>query len=114
MQPGLLRRAGLLMAGAAILVGTAACGGSAAPAAGGAAAAKGQLVIYAAEGYDQAMATAFQQKTGIRVKLSDMSTGPLVAKVEAEGSNPQWDVAWFDGDGTMAALDSRAPSMIEA
>jgi iron(III) transport system substrate-binding protein len=120
MQLGFLRRAGALAAGAAILVGIAGCGGASAPAstAGGAATAssapaattsgsKGQLVIYAAEGYDQAMANAFQQKTGIQVKLSDMSTGPLVAKVEAEGSNPQWDVAWFDGDGTMATLDAQ-------
>ncbi len=118
MQPGFLRRAGALMAGAAVLVGLAGCGGSATPAstAGGATTAssapaasssKGQLVIYAAEGYDQAMANAFQAKTGIQVKLSDMSTGPIVTKIEAEGNNPQWDVAWFDGDGTMATLDAQ-------
>lgn len=67
-----------------------------------------KLVIYAAEGYDQAMANAFQKQTGIQVELSDMSTGPLVAKVEAEKANPQWDVAWFDGDGTMYTLDQES------
>lgn len=66
---------------------------------------KRRLVIYAAEGYDQAMATAFQKATGITVQLDDMSTGPLVAKIEAEKNNPHWDVAWFDGDGTMETLD---------
>ncbi len=66
---------------------------------------KGRLVIYAAEGYDQAMATAFHKATGIAVKLDDMSTGPLVAKIQAEKNNPQWDVAWFDGDGTMETLN---------
>lgn len=51
------------------------------------------------------MADAFQKATGITVDLSDMSTGPLIAKVEAEKNNPQWDVAWFDGDGPMYTLD---------
>lgn len=65
------------------------------------------LVLYAAEGYDAAMAKAFQQKTGIIVKLVDMSTGPLVAKIQAERSNPHWDLAWFDGDSTMQSLDNQ-------
>lgn len=99
---------------AGVLASVAGCGttpaskpaGSATSAASPAAAAKPQqLVVYAAEGYDQAMATAFQKATGITVKLEDMSTGPLIAKVEAEKNNPQWDVVWFDGDGPMYTLD---------
>ncbi len=85
--------------------GTPAAKTASSPAASRAAGHKGRLVIYAAEGYDQAMATAFQKATGIAVKLDDLSTGPLVAKIEAEKNNPQWDVAWFDGDGTMQTLD---------
>lgn len=65
-----------------------------------------ELVFYSAQGYDDAMAKAFQAKTGIKVNLVDMSTGPLVAKIEAEKSNSHWDVAWFDGDATMQALDN--------
>ena len=65
-----------------------------------------QLVFYSAQGYDGAMAKAFQQKTGIKVKLVDDSTGNIVAKIEAEKSNPHWDVAWFDGASTMQALDN--------
>lgn len=83
----------------------AAAPASASSAAPAAAAKPQQLIIYAAEGYDQAMATAFQKATGITVKLEDMSTGPLIAKVEAEKNNPQWDVVWFDGDGPMYTLD---------
>lgn len=64
------------------------------------------LTLYSAQGYDDAMAKAFQAKTGIKVKLVDDSTGNIVAKMEAEKSNPHWDVAWFDGDATMQALDS--------
>lgn len=64
------------------------------------------LVFYSAQGYDQAMADAFQKKTGIKVKLVDDSTGNVVAKIEAEKSNPHWDVAWFDGASTMQGLDN--------
>lgn len=64
------------------------------------------LVFYSAQGYDQAMADAFQKKTGIKVKLVDDSTGNIVAKIEAEKSNPHWDIAWFDGASTMQALDN--------
>ena len=53
------------------------------------------LVLYSAQGYDQAMATAFQKATGITVKLVDDSTGPLIARAEAQGSNSQWDVIWL-------------------
>ena len=65
-----------------------------------------QLVLYAAEGYDTAVAKAFQKKTGIVVKVVDDSTGAIAAKMEAERSNPHWDVAWFDGDATMQSMDN--------
>ena len=65
---------------------------------------KGHLVLYSAEGYDASMAQAFQKKTGIVVSLVDDSTGNIVARMEAERSNPHWDVAWFDGDSTMQTL----------
>lgn len=64
------------------------------------------LVIYAAIGYDEAMGKAFQQATGIPTKVVDMSTGPLLARVEAEKQNPQWDIAWIDGDQGMRTLAS--------
>lgn len=65
------------------------------------------LVLYSAQGYDQAEAQAFQKATGIKVELDDMSTGPLLAKVAAEGNHPKWDVIWFDGNGAMASLDQQ-------
>lgn len=68
---------------------------------------KGQLVLYSAQGYDAAVAKAFQAATGIQVKLVNNSTGTIVAKMEAEKSNPHWDVAWFDGASTMQALDNQ-------
>ena len=70
-------------------------------------AAGGQLVFYSAQGYDATMAKAFQQESGIKVLLTDDSTGPTVARIEAERNNPHWDVAWFDGDATMQALDNQ-------
>ncbi len=63
------------------------------------------LIVYAAEGYDSAMTKAFQTATGIVTKLDDDSTGPLLAKVQAEVNNPQWGLLWVDGDTAFAALD---------
>lgn len=65
-----------------------------------------ELTLYSAQGYDDAMAKAFQAKTGIKVNLVDDSTGKIVAKMDAERSNPHWDVAWFDGDSTMQGLNN--------
>jgi iron(III) transport system substrate-binding protein len=63
------------------------------------------LTLYSAQGYDSDAAKAYQQQTGIPVKLVDDSTGNLLAKVAAEHNNPQWDVIWFDGNVTMQTLD---------
>ena len=62
------------------------------------------LTLYSAQGYDSDAAKAFQKQTGITTKLVDDSTGNLLAKISAEGSNPQWDVTWFDGNVTMQTL----------
>jgi iron(III) transport system substrate-binding protein len=65
------------------------------------------LTLYSAQGYDSDAAKAFQKQTGIAVKLVDDSTGNLLAKITAESNNPQWDVAWFDGNVTMQTLDDQ-------
>ncbi len=72
--------------------------------AGAASATAHPLTVYAAFGYDRAVAQAFTQATGIPVDLVHLSTGPLQARVEAEGDRPQWDVVWFDGDLAMREL----------
>jgi iron(III) transport system substrate-binding protein len=66
------------------------------------------LTVYSAQGYDSDATKAFQQQTGITTKLVDDSTGNLLAKIAAEGSNPQWDVTWFDGNVTMQTLDDQS------
>ncbi|MGN6445183.1 ABC transporter substrate-binding protein [Amnibacterium sp.] len=65
------------------------------------------LTLYAAEGYDSAVAKAFTAKTGIPVKVDDDSTGPLLTKIGAERSNPQWSMLWVDGDQAFASLDKQ-------
>jgi len=65
------------------------------------------LVVYSAQGYDQAMVDAFQKATGIPTKLVDDSTGPLLARIQVEKSNPQWGLLWVDGDEAFAALDQQ-------
>ncbi len=62
------------------------------------------IVLYSAIGYGQKVADGFTKLTGIPVKLVDLSTGPLVAKVQAEKQNPQWNLAWFDGAEAMRDL----------
>ncbi|APZ43411.1 ABC transporter substrate-binding protein [Acidihalobacter ferrooxydans] len=79
---------------------------------GSAAQAAEPLVVYSAIGYDIAMGKAFEKATGIPVKMVDMSTGPLLARVQAEKQNPQWDIAWIDGAAgmrNMAAQGMLAP-----
>ena len=59
------------------------------------------LTVYGAMGYDQHVAQAFTKATGIPVNLVHLSTGPLLARVQAESRNPQWDVLWLDGNQAM-------------
>lgn|GEM_PF-92664 len=65
------------------------------------------LVVYSAQGYDDAMTKAFQKATGIPTKLVDDSTGPLLARIQAEKNNPQWGLIWVDGDEAFAAMDQQ-------
>ncbi|WP_042406208.1 ABC transporter substrate-binding protein [Streptacidiphilus carbonis] len=103
------RRAGTALAAAVAVAGLATgCGGSAKASTGGsttASSAPVPLVVYSAQGYDKAMVTAFQKATGIPTKLVDDSTGPLLARVQAERGNPQWGVLWVDGDEAFASMD---------
>lgn len=100
------RAVALLGTGLFACLTLAACGGGS-PSTGGVSAKKVPLVLYAAEGYDSAEATAFQKATGIKVELDDDSTGPLTTKIEAEKNNPQWDLFWVDGDAVFASLDKQ-------
>ncbi len=65
------------------------------------------LTVYAAMGYGARLAHAFSQATGIRVNLVHLSTGPLLARVQAEAARPQWDVLWFDGNLAMREFAHR-------
>ena len=63
------------------------------------------LVLYAAVGYAPQVVGAFMKQTGIPVTIINMSTGPLLARVSAEGRNADWSLVWFDGDAAATALD---------
>jgi iron(III) transport system substrate-binding protein len=92
---------------AALTLLASACGSSTSPSTGSASNTKVPLVIYAAEGYDSAVAKAFQQATGIPTSVYDAHTGIVVSKIEQEKNNPRWGVTWFDGDMAMASLDQQ-------
>jgi iron(III) transport system substrate-binding protein len=63
------------------------------------------LVLYSAVGYAPQVVSAFVKQTGIPVTIIDMSTGPLLARVSAEGRRAHWSLVWFDGDAAATALD---------
>lgn len=65
------------------------------------------LVIYAAHGAAQMEADAFTKATGIPTKIVADSTGPLLAKIQAETNNPQWSLLWADGAEAFALLDQQ-------
>ncbi|MBR0672259.1 ABC transporter substrate-binding protein [Neoroseomonas soli] len=64
----------------------------------GNAAAQGSLNMLCAPQADwcEAIATAFQRETGVRVSMSRKSAGEILAQIRAEAQNPRTDV-WFGG-----------------
>jgi iron(III) transport system substrate-binding protein len=63
------------------------------------------LIVYSAQGYDQAIVHAFQADTGIPTELDTNSTGPLLAQIQASKNNPHWGLLWVDGQTAFAELD---------
>ena len=94
--------AGALCIGVVALAGCGSSGGGSSAGSG-----KVPLVVYSAQGYDHAMAAAFQKATGIQVKLDDNSTGPLLTQIEASKNNPNWGLLWVDGATAFAGLDTQ-------
>ena len=99
--------AGAIGVGALALAAATGCSSSSTSTAASASAAKVTLVVYSAQGYDQAMTKAFQKATGIPVKLDDNSTGPLLTQIEASKNNPNWGLLWVDGATAFAGLDQQ-------
>ena len=62
------------------------------------------ITIYSALDVVGTAAEAFTAKTGIPVKLVQLSTGEVLGKVAAEGRNPQFDLLWVEGSAVMARL----------
>jgi len=63
--------------------------------------------LYEAIGYAPDEIKAFNASQS-QYQIVDVggSTGPLLAKVAAEGTNPQWGLFWADGDTWAAAADT--------
>jgi iron(III) transport system substrate-binding protein len=99
--------AGALAIGVVAVAGCSSSGGSSSPSSSSSSTAKVPLVVYSAQGYDHAMAAAFQKATGIQVKLDDNSTGPLLTQIEASKNNPNWGLLWVDGATAFAGLDQQ-------
>src|SRR5580693_7985597 len=99
--------AGAIGVGALALAAAAGCSSSSTSTAASTSAAKVTLVVYSAQGYDQAMTKALQKATGIPDKLDDNSTGPLLTQIEASKNNPNWGLLWVDGATAFAGLDQQ-------
>lgn len=102
-----MMRARRLIGGIVAVAGmmAVACGSAPSSSGSGSSGAKVPLVVYSAQGYDKDTVQAFQKATGIPTKLVDDSTGPLLARIQAEKNNPQWGLLWVDGDLAFASLD---------
>ncbi len=68
---------------------------------------KPTLLVYSAQGYAPNGVEAFTKETGIPAKLVEDSTGPLLARIQAEKANPQWGLLWVDGNEAFAGLDQQ-------
>jgi iron(III) transport system substrate-binding protein len=67
---------------------------------------KPTLLVYSAQGYSPNGVEVFSKETGIPAKLVEDSTGPLLARIQAEKANPQWGLLWVDGNAAFAQLDN--------
>ena len=66
--------------------------------------AESRVILYSSMDYDAPVARAFTRATGIPVTILHLHTGPLLARVEAEGARSHWDALWFDGSTAMESL----------
>lgn len=95
------------LAGAVLAVGALVATAPGTTMAAGAAARKPPLVLYASQGYDAAVAKAFEEATGIDVELDTNATGTLLDQVESSRRHPRWGVLWVDGPTAFARLDQQ-------
>ncbi|RLK51103.1 iron(III) transport system substrate-binding protein [Alkalispirillum mobile] len=63
------------------------------------------LTVYLHD-HGSAIAERFTEDTGIEVQIVDMSGGEILARIEAERANPQWDVVYVMGHGSVHRLYS--------
>ncbi|MCG5540017.1 MULTISPECIES: ABC transporter substrate-binding protein [unclassified Halorhodospira] len=61
------------------------------------------LTVYLHD-HGDAIAERFTDDTGIPVQIVDMSGGEILARIEAERANPQWDVVYVQGHGSVNRL----------
>lgn len=61
------------------------------------------IVLYTND-FEDIVGERFTADTGIDIQVVQESGGELLARVTAEGSNPQWDVVLFEGLGSLHGL----------
>ncbi|MCK0472290.1 extracellular solute-binding protein [Halalkalibacter sp. APA_J-10(15)] len=64
------------------------------------------LIVYANDFTDE-IGPLFEEETGYQVEVIHGGGGEILARVEAEQGNPQWDVIWMDGHASLHSLADR-------
>src|SRR5512147_945636 len=79
----------------------------------GTARAQDSLVVYSSVDEENAkkLLDAFSKATGVKVRFTFLSSGPAVARIEAEKNNPQADIWYGAPSENPAALKAKGPSL---
>lgn len=63
------------------------------------------LVVYLND-FDELIEPLFEEKTGYDVELVVGNGAEVQSRIEAEKSNPNWDIVWLDGQGSFARWEN--------
>ncbi|MFJ8065904.1 extracellular solute-binding protein [Psychrobacillus sp. NPDC096426] len=63
------------------------------------------LVVYLND-FDELIEPLFEEKTGYDIELVVGNGAEVQSRIEAEKSNPNWDVVWLDGQGSFARWEN--------
>ncbi|WP_186458151.1 extracellular solute-binding protein [Neorhizobium alkalisoli] len=66
----------------------------------------GPIVLYTND-FEKVIKDRFKTDTGRDVDVVQMSGGELLARIAAEGANPQWDAVIFNGSNALYSLDQQ-------
>lgn len=106
-----MKKAGIAFSALALMTVTA-CGGQSQTAAGeeqgktNTSSAQAQELTVYLNDFDAVIGDMFEKKTGIKLNIVSGNGAEILSRIEAEKSNPQWDVVWIDAMPSIYGLDA--------